>query len=191
MKLSPAYWAALLGFGALLAFSAKKFAGAENKAEEELQKWEGLRESDPAGAAMVRQYWAEGARKHMPSIDTPWSAAFIQYVTGGVMAPTASHMIYAGEAMTGGGPYQIYRSESTPVREGDLILRNRSGGKLSFENIGHGHGNSHVDIVTKVSPGLARAIGGNKQQNVAVENYYLSKSGTVTDPRAFAILRRT
>ena len=165
-------------------------------AEDELKKWAGgLTEATAEGTEMIRKYWAEGAKQPFPGSAVPWSAAFISYVTNkgkpGVLEPAGSHMIYAEYALEGKGRYRVFPVPGTKVKVGDIILRNRSGGTVRFEDIGHGHQDSHSDIVTAIKGTTARAIGGNKNNAVQVENYALNKDKTLNDPRAIAILKLT
>lgn len=162
--------------------------------EQELKNWAGgLKEDNAAGIEMIKRYWTQGARLNYPGYMTPWSAAFISYVANlsnpGSLPPAGSHMEYATKALRGEGSFRVYRSPGFKVRPGDLILRSRANSGATFDMIGKGYIETHVDVVTAVKNGYARGIGGNKANAVSVENYALDAKGAVTDPTVFAILR--
>ena len=190
--------------GALLLRRDEKAApnAPANVAERELKRWAGLTEHDPAALPILKGYWAAAGQAYPGSPDVPWSGAFISYAirsssTPDALLPSGSHTVYSHQAYLDRGvpgKYGAYRPAEVRVRPGDIVVRKRAGGDLTFEEV-QGGGTvtpSHGDIVTAVGPTSARAIGGN----MGLRGYSTVKArliphsgGIITDPAVVAVLR--
>lgn len=124
--------------------------------------------------------------------NTPWSAAFINYVMrqAGVAFPADPfHTGYAQKLYKNKGTYnfEILNPAKDPLKPGDIIVKNRNGNRLTFST----HpwtGNAHGDIVVSVSPNSARAIGGNVGDKVKQVTVSL-KNSIIQAPDYFVVLR--
>lgn len=128
--------------------------------------------------------------------NTPWSAAFISYVIrqAGVSFPSSlAHSQYSQKVRAGGFPWKALNPSTTPVKVGDVVVKNRANNNLTFSSATWS-GNSHGDIVVQVQANRAKVIGGNlgntsKKQNVNLDNFVLANSNEGTDGSYFVILR--
>lgn len=150
-------------------------------------------EATPLGCTLARRYW--GIVGETPSCGQvtqgawAWSAVFIswvlrkaglderQFLTG------QSHSMYVVDARDGILPSPAFHIEPMPAlpRPGDIICAGR-GREHYLEDIGEiGFGTTpmHCDIVVAVDPAarVVRAIGGNVQQSVSLEEIELGDSG--------------
>lgn len=126
--------------------------------------------------------------------NTPWSAAFINYVmrTAGVAFPADSfHTGYAQKLYKNKGTYnfQILNPAKTALKPGDIIVKNRNGNNLTF-GTDPWTGDSHGDIVVSVtaSPNNALAVGGNVGDKVKQVEISL-KNDIIQDRGYFVVLR--
>lgn len=182
--------------GGLFAFGAGGGDPVAAAAESELRRFRGRKETDPSVEPIIREYWtAVPSQKAFPGVGEVWSGAFVTYVANkgapGSLAPYASHMLYAGYAEGGPGRYKALPA-NTPLKVGDIVVRNRSGGGLTFSDIRRGrHEDSHGDIVTSIQAGRARVVGGNLDDTVQGRTYALDSGGSVAPGQGvFAVLQR-
>ncbi|WP_432258708.1 DUF2272 domain-containing protein [Cupriavidus sp. TMH.W2] len=150
-------------------------------------------EATALGCTLARRYW--GIVGETPSCrqvtqgSWAWSAVFIswvlrkaglderQFLTG------QSHSMYVVDARDGILPRPAFRIEPVPAmpRPGDIICAGRGRDRYleDIAEIGFGTTPMHCDIVVAVDPAarLVRAIGGNVQQSVSMEEIELGDSG--------------
>ncbi|RDK08057.1 DUF2272 domain-containing protein [Cupriavidus lacunae] len=150
-------------------------------------------EATPLGCTLARRYW--GIVGETPSCrqitqgSWAWSAVFIswvlrkaglderQFLTG------QSHSMYVVDARDGILPRPAFRIEPVPAmpRPGDIICAGRGRDRYleDIAEIGFGTTPMHCDIVVAVDPAarVVRAIGGNVQQSVSMEEIELGDSG--------------
>ena len=190
--------------GALLLRRDEKapFNAPANVAERELKRWSALTEHDPAALPILKEYWAAAGQAYPGSPDIPWSAAFVNYVvrqsnTPDALFPSGAHVYYARQAYLDRGvpgKYGAYHPTEVRVSPGDIVVRKRSGGDLTFDDIRMSGPMipSHGDVVTAVGPTSARAIGGNMGPRgySTVKARLIPHNGSViTDPAVVAVLR--
>ncbi|SPD66284.1 conserved protein of unknown function [Cupriavidus taiwanensis] len=150
-------------------------------------------EATPLGCTLARRYW--GIVGETPSCRQvtqgawAWSAVFVswvlrkaglderQFLTG------QSHSMYVVDARDGILPRPAFRIEPVPAmpRPGDIICAGRGRDRYleDIAEIGFGTTPMHCDIVVAVDPAarVVRAIGGNVQQSVSMEEIELGDSG--------------
>lgn len=173
---------------------APKYDPVAAQAARELHRWRGIDENHPKGRKMIADYWRQGVGVS-PKMDQHWSGAFIAYVANkgapGSLPKTGGHAAYAAMQIRNADPdkYTTFLGD-LPVRVGDIILKPRPGETRDFDELRSGKFfGSHGDIVTKVTPTHAIAIGGNKRgDTVATEAYPLNPDGSARG--VFAVLRR-
>lgn len=124
--------------------------------------------------------------------NTPWSAAFINYVmkTAGVAFPADSfHTGYAQKLFKNKGTYnfEILNPAKIALKPGDIIVKNRNGNNMTFKT-DPWTGTAHGDIVITVSPTTATAIGGNLGDKVKQVTVSL-KDSIIQAPDYFVVLR--
>jgi hypothetical protein len=121
---------------------------------------------------------------------TPWSAGFISYVARGgssTFPGAGMHTSYATAVRNGSAPGWTALNPSTAqLQPGDIVIKNRGGNSLSYG--GSWTGASHGDIVTSVTGGQARTVGGNVGNTVNVTNVN-TNNGVITSSNYFAVLR--
>ncbi|WP_439671081.1 DUF2272 domain-containing protein [Cupriavidus necator] len=150
-------------------------------------------EATPLGCSLARRYWgivgeAPGCRQ-VTQGSWAWSAVFIswvlrkaglderQFLTG------QSHSMYVVDARDGILPRPAFHIEPVPAmpRPGDIICAGRGRDRYleDIAEIGFGTTPMHCDIVVGVDPAtrVVRAIGGNVQQSVSMEEIELGDSG--------------
>jgi hypothetical protein len=150
-------------------------------------------EATPLGCRMARRYWGiVGEAPDCTQVTQPswaWSAVFIswvlrkaglderQFLTG------QSHSMYVVDARDGILPRPAFHLEPVPAlpRVGDIICAPRGRDKDLDDIAGIGFGTTpmHCDIVVLVDPAarLVKAIGGNVQQSVSMEEIELGDAG--------------
>lgn len=150
-------------------------------------------EATPLGCQMVRRYWGiVGQAPDCVQATRPswaWSAVFIswvlrkaglddrQFLTG------QSHSMYVVDARDGILPGPAFHIEPVPAlpRTGDIICAPRGRDRYleDIAEIGFGTTPMHCDIVVSVDRAarLVKAIGGNVQQSVSMEEIELGDSG--------------
>ncbi len=173
-----------------------------NVAERELQRWAGVTEHDPAALPILKAYWAATGQAYPDSPDVPWSGAFVNYVVRSssipnALLPTGAHIYYARQAYLDRGvpgKYGAYHPTEVSVQPGDIVVRKRSGGDLTFDDIRMSGPMipSHGDVVTAVGPTAARAIGGNmgpRYYSTVKSRFITHNGGVITDPAVVAVLR--
>lgn len=178
-------------------------------AHDELTRWAGRVETDPAMRSTLEAYWLAAGEK--PSSfpegwqsSKPWSAAFISYVTSaaapGALKPSPSHWGYMRSALgarpTASQPFPYRALPSTTVpRTGDIVVRTRlEGDRKKLDDVRDiAFHPSHGDIVVRAEPDLDHidVVGGNLGHSVAKRRYPLRMTGEINDPRIIAVLRRT
>ena len=165
-----------------------------DRAELELQRWEGLKETDARAAPLLARYWKAVGLPPQPS-DTPWSAAFLSFVARPALDPSGDHVGYARAALRArksGTPNKYWafapnESGVLPVRRGDILIRGR-GQPVSWQDVetDTGHKDAHGDLVTDVSAGVVSLIGGNVSNAVTQTDQLLGAAPV----GVFAILRK-
>ncbi|MBP0635254.1 DUF2272 domain-containing protein [Cupriavidus sp. AcVe19-6a] len=152
-------------------------------------------EATPVGCMLARRYW--GIVGETPSCRQvtqgawAWSAVFIswvlrkagldeqQFLTG------QSHSMYVVDARDGVLAHPAFRIEPVPAlpRPGDIVCSGRGRDRYldNVAEIGFGTTPMHCDIVVAVDPvaRVVRAIGGNVQQSVSMEEIELGDSGRI------------
>lgn len=174
--------------------------GAANEKSESIYKRVG-----EMWAAIGKPY--DGRSKYPDGSDVPWSAAFISWIVR--QAGTAyenfqfasSHSVFVNNAIKArvtnrhDKPFWGYRISEAKPELGDIVQRNRDGGKFSFsyaEN--HAEYKSHSDIVVEVTSDVARVLGGNVGNTVTMagdlQEYELNNEGFIKqDQNVIAILK--
>ena len=174
----------------------------ENVAERELRRWTGVTEHDPEALPILQEYWAATGQAYPGSPDIPWSGAFVAYVvrqssTPNALLPSGAHIFYARQAYLDRGvpgTYGAYHPTEVHVAPGDIVVRKREGGDLTFSDIQTSGPviPSHGDVVTAVGPTSARAIGGNmgpRGYSTVKSRLIPHNGGVITDPAVVAVLR--
>jgi hypothetical protein len=174
-----------------------------NGAKQEKARFARLRETEPAAKPFLREYWMKGVAVSRSTADrhiadrTAWSAAFISFLvrqalvdsnSGAVFKFNASHSVYVGAAirnmLQGAARPAFFGHPPTgpgAVRPevGDLI------GTTVTQSIG-GFSDalraarrmeryfSHFDVVTDVSGGTVKVIGGNVADSVSERSFQLT-----------------
>jgi len=189
---------------ALVAFARKYGADVElpelppgtepiARAELELERWRGMKETDVLAAPLLARYWAAVGSPPQPPV-VPWSAAFISFVAGKSLKPSANHVGYARAALEARqrqqlGKYWAFAPNESgvlPVRRGDILLRGR-GVPVGWQDVERdtGHKDAHGDIVIDTTGGLLSLIGGNVSNGVTLTQQPYSQAA----PLVFAVLR--
>ncbi|WP_454732378.1 MULTISPECIES: DUF2272 domain-containing protein [Cupriavidus] len=152
-------------------------------------------EATAEGCKLAQRYWAIVGKavtcRQITQGNWAWSAVFIswvmrkaglderQFLTGD------SHSMYVVDARDGILPAPAFRVEPLPAlpRPGDMVCAGRGRDKYlaSAAEIGFGTTPMHCDIVVEVDPAarLVKAIGGNVQQSVSMEEIELGDSGMI------------
>jgi len=150
-------------------------------------------EATQRGCRMAQRYWAiVGEAPDCRQITQgawAWSAVFIswvmrkagldndQFLTG------QSHSMYVVDARDGILPRPAFHIEPLPAvpRPGDLICAGRGRDKYLSDpsEVGFGTTPMHCDIVVAVdtAAGVVKAIGGNVQQSVSMDEIELNEAG--------------
>lgn len=192
--------------GALMLF-ARKYGGDElppelqsedtiARAELELQRWHGMKETDAAAAPVLARYW--GAVGYGPQApDVPWSAAFISYVAGpNGLQPSGDHVGYARAALKARtardtSKYWAFAPNESgvlPVRRGDILISWRNQPATWADVASNtGHKDAHGRVVTYAAGGVVSMIGGNEGNGVAQTD---APANQVPASDVFAILRK-
>ena len=198
---------------------------AAQVALEEWEKWDfGKKdEGDPNMLPHLKKYWLnlypnndayalDRARKSAADDrnEAFWSAAFISYVmrsagVGEKFKYSARHWDYANQAKKNrskndlDNPFWLYKLDEVKPDIGDLVCRDRSKRKITYDNIQDADDKSmHCDIVVQVEEDKIWLIGGNTSQlgitseidRVGQKFYPLDKDGFMKPKnRIFAILK--
>lgn len=185
---------------ALLVFARKHGAEVElpelpltidpiERAELELERWSGTKETDARAAPLLARYWAAvGMPPQSP--DVPWSAAFISFVARPAVAPSGDHVGYARAAFRARqagkpGVYWAFQPQELQPTRGDILIRGR-GQPVSWQDIAQdtGHKDAHGDLVTDAGNGVLTLIGGN------VSNSVTRQQVGAVPLEVFAVLRK-
>jgi hypothetical protein len=91
-------------------------------------------------------------------------------------------------------PFWAYRPTEVAPQVGDLVCASRANSGATYDNIGDAQIRAtHCDIVTRVSPGSLRVIGGNVRQNVDTKTIRTQPDGRLAldgnQARFFAVVR--
>lgn len=159
-------------------------------ANQEFERWGRgtIKETDPAGKRILKEYWKEGVRLSDRAADEAirsgraWSAAFISWIMSKAGADSAfrrsgSHVCYVEHAKNNRlsnnvNPFKAYRINEISPQVGDLVCKKRSckgcgctgcrNCVLAYDNVScQGGLPSHCDIVTELSGNRLTLIGGN------------------------------
>jgi hypothetical protein len=177
--------------------------------EEDLKKWEGIKETDPQGKEMVQWYWGLLGMHFTtdflssPSNQSayPWSAAYIsalmyRWGADNRFRYSASHSNYIVDAMEErvspkGNLFTAFRTTEAPVEIGDIVALDRGFG-INYDNIYRG-AQTHADVVFKVEKTdngyVAHTIGGNVSDTVKVRLVPLDQNKRIMDGKYFAVLK--
>lgn len=186
-------------------------------AETEYRRWNDgrkLRETDTDAVPILQRYYREGVNIQVGAAELqdtnwqkehPWSAVFISYVmraagAGSAFRYSPAHQDYIAAGRRNrldnvtSNPFWAYRADEMVPQVGDLICNARGDSGATYDNIGDKQRRkTHCDIVTAVSPGQLRVIGGNVNQNVDVKHLETRQDGrlALTGKQAaiFAVLR--
>ena len=132
---------------------------------EELEGWKGVKESDPSVRGRLEKYWEPVQIDEWSPSGTPWSAAFVSWVSreGDRGFPSvAAHWQYVDAVVRGDvpgwGAYSILENQgAVPLQVGDILIRPRGSGQSYTKEYWYTHG----DIVGAVRDGYAELYGGN------------------------------
>jgi hypothetical protein len=130
----------------------------------------------------------------------PWSAAFISFVArraeydGFKFAAAHARYIHDSIVKRQAGedsPFWGFRLNEHAPLLGDLVCRNRSGGRITFAQAAEDDGFiSHCDIVIQVGTGFVLVVGGNVGDSVRIRQCETDDQGRIVGPSTvFAILR--
>lgn len=174
-----------------------------------------IQETDPRILAVLADYWRTGVGVNYSEAELAdsaiqarpshaWSAAFISWVMrkaglGTIFRRAAAHAVYIRWAIenrlnSSNNPFGAYRINEVTPRLGDLLCKNRLGGRLTYDTIRPGH-MSHCDIVTEVHSDRIVTIGGNVSisardgGSVMRRSVPLDASGHVVGDQFIAIIR--
>ena len=111
----------------------------------------------------------------------PWSAGCVSYMIGksGVSWPMkGAHTKYAQAIREGGYPWTAIDPATAVIKLGDVVIKARAGNKKVFSS-SKWSGSSHGDIVTDISGGKARIIGGNVSNTMVDYEIKLDSEGKI------------
>ncbi|WP_018467836.1 DUF2272 domain-containing protein [Calidithermus timidus] len=182
-------------------------ARAARAALEELERWRGLDEADPAARPLLERYWREGlgysAEQAAAAVArrTHWSAAFVSYVMRRAGAGThfrysAAHVDYCAAAKRNrlrgdtANPFWLYRPREHAPQVGDLLCNARDGSGVTYDNVDDGRPRAaHCDVVVAKEPGRLWVVGGNVGDAVARRPVATDTQGRVSGAGYFAVLK--
>jgi len=173
---------------------------------EDLQKWQGLKETDRKGAEMIADYWKLiGWNFSVDRVMTQsfqnqyfWSAIYIsnlmhKWGADNRFKYSSSHSTYildgkrAKQAGDRDAIFYSYAPDKATVEVGDLVGVSRKPG-VNFYNLYQG-APTHTDLVfdlKKTDSGYdALAIGGNVGNTVAVTTFKLDKDKRLINPSKY------
>ena len=158
-------------------------------AREQLAEFGGLDETHPKLARQIRRYWEEIGLS-FPGVGEAWSAVFVSWCIKQAGASASEfkfsslHAAYVNQAIknadNGTGVFRAVPIDKEPVAVGDLIHRNRQGGRITYDQARRSASYpSHCDIVVAVRPEVAEVIGGNLSNTRAMKTVGLTRDGFV------------
>jgi hypothetical protein len=175
----------------------------------EMKRWLGIDEKSEAAVAPLLAYWKSAGFADANAVeayarangfntwqDVPWSAAFISYVTRGMLPPSASHVGYLDAVLR--NPERLgYRSIplDSPLVDGDIVINRRDGGEPPRLEPPLAFFPSHGDVFARTSAGQPILIGGNKRNKVTYDfaEHLLNEEGALSEAARekgyFAVLR--
>jgi hypothetical protein len=161
-----------------------------------LSKWNKYKETDSVMKAFIKQLWkglgySDSKADAYVKDRTAWSAAFISFcmkTAGHDDFPiSAAHACFAEKIKTGKYPnYTLHRIGNYAPKVGDIVLLNRGGGTVTFDNVKCGLA-THSDIVTEVAESTIKTIGGNLSDTVS-ERTVKTKNGRIDNSLYFAVI---
>lgn len=164
-------------------------------AREQFSRWRPgggppLRETSPAATPILREYYRVGVGMNVTDAQLqsarfqathPWSAVFVSYVmrtagAGPAFRRSRAHRVYIRAARRNRlrrdttNPFWAFRATEVAPRVGDLVCAARNNSGATYDNIAEPRAwDTHCDVVTEVSPGRIRVIGGNVGQTVGAK----------------------
>ena len=169
-------------------------------ANEELQRWNNgtIKEGNTLLMPTLRNYWKVGTRTNASDNyykNNAWSATFVSYLmrqagAGDSWKYSTLHSDYIQAAKRNRKnnikTFQAFRKNETPVSVGDLICYPRQDG-VTYDTPGGYF--AHCDIVTKIDPGTATAVGGNVSDSVKQSFYKLDNNNKVITDKVHAVIK--
>lgn len=177
--------------------------------KDDLERWNGIKETDPKGLEMVKFYWGLlGMNFSLSTLSSsihrskyPWSAAYISSImkrwgAADRFGYSPSHSNYIMDAKEErespqGNIFKAFRISETGLSVGDLVALDRGFG-INYDNVFRG-ASTHTDIVTKIEKTndgyIAHTIGGNVSDTVKESKVPLDKNKKIIDSRYFAVLK--
>lgn len=154
----------------------------------------------------------DGRSKDSRGREVPWSAAFISFVVRKAgdsyknFKFANAHSVFAHDAIQArfqerrDSPFWGYRVTEQRPTLGNIVLRNRDRGRISFDYAErNSRYYSHSDIVVEATTEFVRVVGGNVNDSVsmsygvsgrATQEYQLDKNGFIKrDQGVIAILK--
>lgn len=171
-------------------------------AKQELNYWNGRKETDPSVHSRLTEYWREGAgwdwvkESNITNYDNEyaWSAAGISYVARKVypiFPQAASHSKYTlwAKLRREAGEKKIiaFKPDEYKPKPGDIVLKTRASFTGNLDTLYQG-ATTHGDIVTEVGDTYVKAIGFNLS-NTVKEVTMQAQNGRITDPKHFAVIK--
>jgi len=204
--IKPIEWAiggtiALLTFFLLIKFVfSKKNIKLKKLADEDLKKWKGKKETDAIMSDTLINYWKTVGLNFKPGQmqsssfqkSYPWSASYVTHLiknSGYNFKGGTTHSEYAVKGKkdrkekTKNTFWAFRKSENKPIEVGDILIKNRDGGKYNYDTITSGvksHGDVIVDIKNISGKKVAYYQGGNLSNSVDRKKIDLSSNGTLT-----------
>ncbi len=162
-----------------------------NSISTEYNKWNSggkKTEADPSMFSTLQEYFDSTGAKFSTEQQKSlaWSAAFISYNmkksgAGSDFPYSPSHSVYIRKTiqnrkLNNANPFKAYKPDEVPVSVGDLVCYPRQSGVTYDTTTDY---NSHCDLVSSVSNGVAVGVGGNVGNSVSKTNIILDSTGKV------------
>jgi hypothetical protein len=198
----------MIGIGIFLGLTTLAISGASKKkgdkaakvAQQLLEQYRGLKETDPEMKQFLFTIWKnlglsdKEAERYIKE-RIAWSAALISYVMikGGYsdFPISASHSCYNERARKNReqntGKFHLYRINEYKPKVGDIVSKGRAGVTLTYDSVKCGLV-SHSDIVVAVTPTELITIGGNVGDAISITKVPL-KNGYIDKPGYYAIIK--
>lgn len=177
--------------------SSKSASKAANNALKQLKEYAGIKEDDSRFRKILTAMWMhlgydqEKAERYIRT-EIPWSAAWVSWNMRDYpdFPKSASHAYYAVKSRNNRaetkGNFWLYRPNEYRPKVGDVVLKGRSGSRVTFDSVKVGDA-THGDIVVRVEKDRLVAIGGNVSNSIKT-TYVPIKNGFISDPKYFAII---
>jgi hypothetical protein len=160
-------------------------------------------ETDRSQVGIVGEYWqALNLNLDGNDTDTPWSAAFISFITRTAgydnFKFAQAHSTYVHDAVDkkknndSSAPFWGFNVSDHKPQLGDLVCRARSGTQISsMDSLPTGGFASHCDVIVEIRDTEVRTLGGNVDNSVTITTYALDGNGFLKfgANRVYGILR--